>query len=554
MNPYNLTKGPKRGMPLKIIVTALAMVMASAIVPTPAAAALPAPNWLPGQPMLAGTQVIAMWLPVPGAVKYIVYLNGERIMESPANQYIGAAPDGTGEFKFEVTAVDGTGAESPRSKAGVIKILKLEPPREPIYRVVGEDVVLRWDRPTGAVIFNIYRGEAAEGPFTLLASVQEETYKDSGLEKGKTFYYAVSAKDITGKESDKGPAAVVEIKEASAGVVVKKYDLVIIPSQQIRRIGNMGDWYLDKITFAGRGPDGLIYLLTDSAVVRAIDDNFVVQRTVFVSKPEGMSSNLRLYDMDFVDQDLAVFTDPANGVVHMVDLNSGRVKWTTRIRKPTREEDEDTWKALPEDYRIARAIPAAVAALDDGNVWVSDERGAIIHILDEDGEYVDWIANYSVDSARGIEEKRLAIVNFMRGTSDGKVLIASPLGRRVLKLDPETYTAQYQVGNAANMIGNFIGIRGFYYNEGEPLLVADPTMHTVQGFDLATGEYLFSLGGPVKEADPSQSTRPMIDFNGPMYPILLEGGNIALWLGFDKEFTLRRLMEKLPTAPAAPEG
>jgi len=548
MNPFNQTKGTK----LKIIVTAIAMLVAAAIVPAPAGAALPAPNWLPGQPMLAGTQVIAMWLPVPGAAKYIIYLNGEKIMESPANQFIGPAPAGSGEFKYEVTAVDGAGAESPRSKAGVITILKLEPPKEPIYRVVGEDAVLRWDKPVGAVIFNIYRGEAAEGPFTLLASVQEETYKDSALEKGKTFYYTISAKDITGKESAKGPTAKVEIKAVAAGASVKKYDLVIAPSQQVRRIGNMGEWYLEKITFAGRGPDGLIYLLDDSAAVRAIDDNFVLQRTVYVSKPETMGSDLKLYDMDFVDEDFAVFTDPANGAVHLVDLSNGRIEWSVKIRKPTQDEDEDTWEALPEDYRTSRAIPAAVAAIGNGNVWVSDERGSIIHVLDQDGEYVDWIAGYEVDQGRGVEKKRLAIVNFMRGTADGKVLIATPLGRRVLKLDPETYMAEYQIGNASNMIGNFIGIRGIYYNEGEPLVIADPTMHTVQGFDLATGEYMFTIGGPIKEADPSQVTRPMIDFNGPMYPLLLKGGNVALWLGFEKEFTFRKLMETLPAAPAAP--
>ena len=90
-----------------------------------AQAALPAPNWLPGQPLLAGNQVIAMWLPIPGAVKYVVYLDGKQIAESPANQYMGLAPETAGDHIYEVKAVDAAGAESQKSSPGMIKIIKL---------------------------------------------------------------------------------------------------------------------------------------------------------------------------------------------------------------------------------------------------------------------------------------------------------------------------------------------------------------------------------------------------------------------------------------------
>ncbi len=53
----------------------------------PAARAdLPTPAFLPNSPLLAGTQIIILWLPVPGAVKYNVYLNDKKVGESPSIQ------------------------------------------------------------------------------------------------------------------------------------------------------------------------------------------------------------------------------------------------------------------------------------------------------------------------------------------------------------------------------------------------------------------------------------------------------------------------------------
>ena len=38
-----------------------------------------APTFMPGFPMLAGDDVMIMWVPVPGAVKYRIYQNGKYI-------------------------------------------------------------------------------------------------------------------------------------------------------------------------------------------------------------------------------------------------------------------------------------------------------------------------------------------------------------------------------------------------------------------------------------------------------------------------------------------
>jgi hypothetical protein len=154
---------------------------------TPALAAPPTPQWLPGQPLLAGQQVIAMWMPVPGAVKYVLYLDGKKISESAANQYIGVAPQDAGEHKYTVAALDASGAASAPSAPGLIRITKISPPEEVIVRAddKSRDVFIRWGGVAGGSIYNIYKAESPDGPFKLLASQTDLAYKDSGLEYDK---------------------------------------------------------------------------------------------------------------------------------------------------------------------------------------------------------------------------------------------------------------------------------------------------------------------------------------------------------------------------------
>jgi len=156
------------------VLLAVALLAAGAAIPQQAAAAPQAPNWLPGQPMLAGNQVIAMWLPVPGAVKYIIYLNGEKLVESAANQYMGLAPEKGGEYKYQVKAVDAAGAESPLSREGLIKIVVITPPTNIMVRPSPAEkrATFRWTSPAGAAFVNVYESESKTGPFNFVESVQ----------------------------------------------------------------------------------------------------------------------------------------------------------------------------------------------------------------------------------------------------------------------------------------------------------------------------------------------------------------------------------------------
>jgi hypothetical protein len=63
-------------------------------------------------------------------------------------------------------------------------------------------VDLSWDVDSGAVGYNLYRGDSSSGPFALLASAITSTaYTDTTVYSGQTYYYVATATDSAGAES-----------------------------------------------------------------------------------------------------------------------------------------------------------------------------------------------------------------------------------------------------------------------------------------------------------------------------------------------------------------
>jgi len=58
-------------------------------------------------------------------------------------------------------------------------------------------IQLDWDAVAGATSYNVLRSTTAGGPYTLIATVATNTFTDSGLTAGQTFFYVVQAVDNT---------------------------------------------------------------------------------------------------------------------------------------------------------------------------------------------------------------------------------------------------------------------------------------------------------------------------------------------------------------------
>ena len=533
-------------------VVSFVVVIAVAILSAPAFAALPAPTWLPGQPMLAGTQVIAMWLPVPGAVKYILYIDGKKIMESPANQYIGTAPAAGGEHKFQISAIDGAGKQSPLSQAGIIKIVMIEPPTELVSRHYPDEksVSLRWSPSSGAAIYNLYRGDTEKGPFDLIVSLRDIAYKDSGLKYDHDYFYAVTAKDINGKESSKTAVEKVRLAKPVAAKdtrPVLNLDLHIARTRQGETIDFIGDYAITPVSVTKRGPDGASWIVTEKAWFFQLSDGLGVNEAIHMARPTELRPNIPFQVGDFTfssDGDTIYYTIPGGGFIVAAKRSDGSVIWAKQCRYPSEDEEPEIYKNRPKGT-FDNPIPmlTAVTLLEDGTLYVGEEKSPLRFLVDSaNGELLGWQESFTIKGNRIAGNPAWQFL----GMPDGTVLVIEPIGRRILRINPETGEIVNIIGAVrAGYLGGFLGIRGAYLLDSPNwLIVGDPAYGTVQVFDLATTSYLFHIGDETGKPDPTDPSRASYKWSYPAFPIVYNGGkNILIYNGLDKSFVSYQILD-----------
>lgn len=75
-------------------------------------------------------------------------------------------------------------------------------------------VSLQWSGVADAVLYNVYRSEAADGSFELLGQAAETTYSDTSVVLGGTYSYRVTALNAAGTESEASAAVTAEVPES----------------------------------------------------------------------------------------------------------------------------------------------------------------------------------------------------------------------------------------------------------------------------------------------------------------------------------------------------
>jgi len=88
-----------------------------------------------------------------------------------------------------------------------VVVRDVTPPAAPqaLYSVTGDGAVtLHWVKNTEPDLagYRVYRGPAFAGPYTPLATTGNTSYTDNGVSNGTTYYFAVSAYDLSGNESE----------------------------------------------------------------------------------------------------------------------------------------------------------------------------------------------------------------------------------------------------------------------------------------------------------------------------------------------------------------
>lgn len=442
-------------------------------------AALPAPNWMPGSPILAGNQVILLWAPVPGAVKYNVYMSGKKVQESVSIQAIVAAPEEAGSFEFQVAGVDGTGAEGAKSSPGTVKIFKLVPPKGMEGRLVGKNVSMHWEPVGGAVLYNVYRSMESGKGFELVDSIQDVRWTDTKTQEGKKYFYRVTAKDASGKESAPSPEYMVntEVAVAVAGggvanVVGKKTKL--LASLTTKDFGAGGIVNLDEPYDVEASPDGSRYYISS-----------VNTHSVLIMDGKGN------YLKTFGDGDSAKdgnFASPygigvaKDGKVYVVDANKNNVQVFSAdgaFEKVFARVEKAVW--MTEDPQLAD-----VDVDDGGNVYVLEYRNGAVIKFNPSGKEIAHFVKKGADP-----ENSAWFTTIMKVIGD-KIFIADGARGRVLVCDQSGKILQ-KIGKKGVGVGMLQAMGGFDLGDDGLVYIVDRALALVQVYDLKEAKYQYTM-------------------------------------------------------------
>ncbi|GAB4234810.1 MAG: hypothetical protein OHK0028_11200 [Deltaproteobacteria bacterium] len=495
----------------------------------PGLAAPPAPNWMPNSPIMAGAQVILLWLPVPGATKYNIYMNDKKIAEAVGVQHMLQAPEDAGEYRLFITGVDASGAEGPKSLPGVFRIVTIEPPKSLIGRLAAGKVALRWDKTPGAVIYNVYRAEKKEGPYKLAGSLQTESYTDGDVAPGKVYFYTVSAKDLSGKESKRTEpysiSLVVEKKAEAMKVVFKA-----VPTEETGRVGfldgkriqGLSDLKVEKAT-------GEIWAVVENKIFRLDRKGEVVGQ---IGPIEGVE---KLIKFDFGADGNLYFSD-LRGNVYSLDRKGG-IRWKVQAPKPPLD-DKEIWGGIPVQIKSNYGPTGGDVLCLDGELWVTDQMFAVIYVFDYSGKFQRYIYKYT--NVEGKVERFSAVSEIDR-LKDGRILITFPLAHYASVLD-RNFKEQFAIGKlGSGFVGRFIGIHGAAETPDGNLLLTDPAVNSIQLFDGKKGEYLHHIGWEVAKEDPAQPGRAFLEVGAVAFAQFLDAENLVLFTGSEKSILFLKL-------------
>ncbi len=492
------------------------------------------PSWMPGFPLMAGTQLMLMWAPVPGAAKYKVIINGKTVAESSVFQYFLPAPEEAGEYKITVIAVDAAGKAGPPSKEWSTKVIKIAPPATVFFREMENGTVsLRWEPVPGAVVYNLFKREGAKGENKLLASVQDIAYSDSNVQKDAEIFYSVSAKDVAGRESGfSAPVKVVVASQVKAKVTAFQ-DLVPITSTIVKHLRNfeMGEERIPVKTPGGVVPYGGHLYYTD-----------IVSGNVYVLE-EGSYKCVKVFGgTDAVEgaiqRAIGIEVD-GSGNLYIADAFGGKiVKYTSdgkflkafSLPQHTQERmgKKETRDAGPVDLRI----------LKDGGIAVVDNSGGRILLLDVEDGKVRKEFRQATDGKTIVVFARPTAIDIDMETGD--MYIADALNNRIVVVDKDGKLLR-TIGEQGDIVGTFSGLLGLALDKRRGWVVAiDAKLSNLQVFDMKTGKYLYSVAGekpniPIEISKP-QKMRQLPDGSFILTEGLVdkEGGGLLVFQLADK--------------------
>jgi hypothetical protein len=524
----------------KVVIALIVVVMTALSAPSFAGNVTVPPSMMPNFPMLAGPNVMIMWIPVPGAVNYKVYMNGKLVGEAPAPPLTIPAPTDAGVYKYVLTGVDAAGEEGPKSQPSSLTIIKLIQPKNINGQMLGDPVRvlnLRWDAVPSAAIYDIYRSDKKDGEYKLISSITETRYVDSDIKdekefQGKTFYYKIVSKDKFNNPSPDTEIFEFKVPKQVERDVLKDISLKIRRSKLVRVAKPLSSDHLIKsvigssLTFDKRE---MIYSDRFGHTVGVMDEFGDWQRTFAEVGPkpgqiEGPGSIT-------VDKEGDVYIVDNRGKKFKKFSSDGTLIYSADQHVVVEEEAIRDGKGKPQTN--VRLIGISVY---DGKLYGADTWSGTVQIYDaENGDFLGYFSNKETGKVN----------NFGAATSTliggGKLYVGKPLSRIVNVYDFETGVRLYDIGKSKTFIGAFAAVNGMVFDPDGNVMVADTTMHATQVFSGEDGSYMYHLGDEKAIPDPrAKDQRAVVNgLDSPMFPDIDYKGRVWIYSGSSKGYYIR---------------
>ncbi|UCC78651.1 MAG: hypothetical protein JSW64_10245 [Candidatus Zixiibacteriota bacterium] len=372
-------------------------------------------------------------------------------------------------------------------------------------RVDRNKIFLNWDKIAGAMAYNVYRSTSEDGGFEVVGNAQDSKYADNaGLERGQTYYYAVTALNQEFEETEYS-----EIKSIKYGLSKAEMDSITAEENKIelepykitllfemKKAGSAG--HLNQPADVTVNSKGNIFI-TDvlNAKIQCFDNNgnFLFsfgEKTDPADHEDPPPGTFALPFSLFIDKNDQIYvTDIEN---HNIQLFKEDGTFIKQIRVNT------------EGYEELR--PNSIHVLDDGRIAITDAGNHRFLIIDQNGKVL------VSRGERGGEDGQF---NFPDGITVVKnvIYVVDQINSRVQKFDLDgKFVSKF--GSSGQTAGTFGRPKLIKPDEEGRIWVSDGMSHMIQAFT-PDGNVKTAISSTIDESLKIATPRGIFFKDGRMY-------------------------------------
>lgn len=157
-------------------------------------------------------QVSLTWNASAGATSYNVHRSTTSggpytvVSSSAVTNYTDTGLTNGTTYYYAVSASNSAGESANSSEVSAIPNAPPPAPTGLVAAAGNAQVALAWNASTGATSYNVKRSTISGGPYTTASSPTTNSYTDTGLTNGTTYYYVVSAVNSAGESGNSSEA------------------------------------------------------------------------------------------------------------------------------------------------------------------------------------------------------------------------------------------------------------------------------------------------------------------------------------------------------------